>query len=77
MRAIRRDPAGAGLALAAALVLGLTILYPLASVLREAVIGEHGFDPAPVLRIVSSPVPRAVVANTLIMGLMAGPAVSL
>ncbi|CAN5190107.1 N/A [soil metagenome] len=70
--ALRRDPAGAVLAVVAAAGLALLLLYPLASVLQEAVLGQGGFDPAPVTRVIVNPVSRQIVGNTLLMGVLAG-----
>ena len=70
--AIRREPAAAALALAAAAVLSVILLYPLASVLQEAVVGESGFDPTPLTRVIANPVSRQIVLNTLLMGALAG-----
>jgi iron(III) transport system permease protein len=71
-RAIRREPVAAVLALTLAVLIGICLVYPLISVLREAVIGTAGFDPSPLVRIVTSPVPRTVIGNTLLMGILAG-----
>src|SRR5437870_974485 len=70
--AVHREPAVAVLASAAAALLAVILLYPLAIVLREGMIGDRGFDPSPVVRVLASPVPRTVVGNTLTMGLLAG-----
>lgn len=69
---IRREPAAAILAVAAAAGLALLVGYPLASVLQEAVLAEGGFDVAPVTRVLANPVTRQIVANTVAMGILAG-----
>ena len=68
---LRREPAAAALAAAAALGLALLVGYPLFSVLREAVVSEGGFDPEPVTRVLTNPVTRQIVVNTLVMGVLA------
>lgn len=69
---IRREPAAAALAGVAAAGLAVLIGYPLLSVLREAVVGEGGFDPEPLTRVLTNPVTRQIVVNTLVMGALAG-----
>lgn len=69
---LRREPAAAALAAAAALGLAVLIVYPLYSVLQEAVLGERGFDPEPLTRVITNPVQRQIVLNTLVMGSLAG-----
>ena len=69
---IRREPAAAILAIAAAAGLALLVGYPLASVLQEAVLAEGGFDVTPVTRVLANPVTRQIVANTVVMGILAG-----
>lgn len=70
---LRRDPAAAILALVAAAGIAFALLYPLSMVLREAILDEQGaFDLTPILRIFRFPVPRQVVANTIVMGLTSG-----
>ncbi len=69
---IRREPAAAILALAAAAGLAMLVGYPLFSVLREAVVSEGGFDPEPVTRVLTNPVTRQIVVNTLVMGALSG-----
>jgi len=68
LQAVRREPAAATLALVAAAGLALVLVYPIASVLREAVVGDEGLDPAPLVRILANPVARQIVLNTLLMG---------
>lgn len=72
MIALRRQPAAAVLALVAAAAIALGLLYPLASVLREAVIGPAGWDLTPLARILKNPVQRGIIQNTVVMGLLAG-----
>lgn len=69
---LRREPAAAALAAAAALGLAVLIGYPLYSVLQEAVLGEAGFDPEPLTRVMTNPVQRQIVVNTLVMGALTG-----
>lgn len=69
---IRREPAAAVLAFAAAAGLAMLVGYPLFSVLREAVVSEGGFDPEPVTRVLTNPVTRQIVVNTLVMGMLSG-----
>lgn len=69
---LRREPAAAALAAAAALGLAVLIGYPLYSVLQEAVLGEAGFDPGPLTRVMTNPVQRQIVVNTLVMGALTG-----
>ena len=72
MIAIRRDPAAAALALAVAAAVAFGLVYPLANVLGQAVLDDLGrFDIAPIVRIFSFSVPRGIVLNTLLMGLLA------
>ena len=72
MIAIRRDPAAAALALMVAAAIAFGLGYPLANVLGQAVLDDLGrFDVAPIVRIFSFPVPRAVVVNSLFMGVLA------
>ena len=72
MIAIRRDPAAAALAVAVAAAIAFGLAYPLANVLGQAILDEAGrFDVAPIVRIFSFPVPRTIVLNTLLMGLLA------
>ena len=72
MIAIRRDPAAAALALAVAAAIALGLGYPLANVLGQAVFDDLGrFDVAPIVRIFSFPVPRTIIVNTLVMGVLA------
>jgi iron(III) transport system permease protein len=68
---IRREPAAATLAGVAAVGLAVLIGYPLASVLREAILGEGGFDPGPITRVLTNPVTRQIVVNTLVIGVLA------
>ena len=72
LRAVRRQPAAAILTVVAAAILTITLLYPLTSVLHEAVFSDRGFDPSPVVRVLVNPVPRAILINTLVMGVLAG-----
>jgi len=73
IRAVRREPAAAILATVAAAVLALILVYPLASVLREAVVSEKGvLDASPVVRVLTNPVSRQILLNTLVMGALAG-----
>lgn len=65
---IKREPAAATLAIVAAVGIALLIAYPLGSVLQEAVLGEGGFDVTPVTRVVTNPVTRQIIVNTLVMG---------
>ena len=69
---LRREPAAAALAAAAAVGLAVLIGYPLLSVLQEAVLSEGGFDPGPLTRVITNPVTRQIVVNTLVMGALAG-----
>jgi iron(III) transport system permease protein len=69
---VRREPAAATLSIVAAAGIALVILYPLWSVLQEAVLREGGFDPSPVTRVVTNPVTRQIIGNTLLMGVLAG-----
>ena len=69
---LRREPAAAALAAAAALGLALLVGYPLFSVLQEAVVSEGGFDPEPLTRVMTNPVQRQIVVNTLVMGSLTG-----
>jgi len=69
---LRREPAAAALAAAAALGLAVLIGYPLYSVLQEAVVSESGFDPEPLTRVMTNPVQRQIVVNTLVMGSLTG-----
>ena len=72
MIAIRRDPAAAALALAVAAAIAVGLAYPLANVLGQAVLDDLGrFDIAPMVRIFSFPVPRSIIGNTLLMGVLA------
>jgi iron(III) transport system permease protein len=72
LRAVRRQPTEATLALAAAAILLIVVLYPLGTVLAEAVIGERGVDLSPIIRILASPVGRTVIVNTIVIGILAG-----
>ncbi|HVR88961.1 MAG TPA: iron ABC transporter permease [Candidatus Limnocylindria bacterium] len=72
MIAVRREPAAALLAVLVAAGLTFGLLYPLVSVLREAIVGESGFDPAPLVRILTNPVPQAIVVNTVALGVLSG-----
>ena len=73
MDRVRRDPAAAILALLVAAAVSLTLLYPLANVLGQAIFDEQGnVDLAPILRIFTAAVPRTVLGNTLVMGIAAG-----
>ena len=57
----------------AAAGIAFALLYPLSMVLREAIVDEQGaFDLTPILRIFRFPVPRQVVANTIVMGITSG-----
>lgn len=67
---LRRDPAAAALAAVAAAGIALLLLYPLWSVLREAVIAENGLDASPIWRVLAEPVSRQIVLNTLVMGVL-------
>ena len=70
---IRREPAAAIVAAFAAAGLALILIYPLFSVLQEAVVSEQGgFDVSPVTRVLSNPVSRQILVNTLFMGVLAG-----
>ena len=69
---LRREPAAATLAVIAAAGIALVILYPFASVLQEAVLHEGGLDASPVTRVITNPVTRQIVLNTLLMGVLAG-----
>lgn len=69
---IRREPAAAILAIVAAVGLAMLVGYPLISVLQEAVLAGGGFDPEPVTRVLTNPVQRQIVVNTLLMGVLAG-----
>jgi len=69
---IRREPAAAILATAAAAGLAMLVVYPLLSVLQEAVLAEGGFDASPVTRVLTNPVTRQIVVNTLVMGTLSG-----
>lgn len=69
---LRREPASAALAVVVAAGLAVLIGYPLVSVLSEAFVGERGFDPEPVTRVLTNPVTRQIVVNTLVMGVGAG-----
>ncbi|HEX4743687.1 MAG TPA: iron ABC transporter permease [Candidatus Limnocylindria bacterium] len=69
---LRREPAAAALAAVAALGLAVLIGYPLYSVLQEAVVGQAGFDPEPLTRVLTNPVQRQIVLNTLVMGSLTG-----
>lgn len=69
---LRREPAAATLAVVAAVGLALLIGYPLYSVLQEAVLSEGGFDPTPLTRVITNPVTRQIVLNTIVMGTLTG-----
>lgn len=68
LAAARREPAVALLALGAAAGIGLALLYPLSQVLGEAVIGPSGLDAGPLVRILTQPVPRTTIRDTLVLG---------
>ena len=72
IRAIRREPAAAVLACGVTAGLALVLLYPLFNVLREVVVGDEGLDVAPLVRVLTSPVSRTTIGNTLLLGVLAG-----
>ena len=72
IRAIRREPAAAIIAVGVTAGLALVLLYPLFNVFREVVVGEDGFDIAPLIRVLTSPVSRTTIGNTLLLGVLAG-----
>jgi iron(III) transport system permease protein len=70
---IQREPAAAIVAIVAAAGIALILIYPLFSVLQEAVVSEQGtFDLSPVTRVLSNPVSRQILVNTLVMGVLSG-----
>lgn len=72
LAAVRRDPAAAVLAALAAAGIGLVLVYPLSRVLVEAVVEQGRFDASPLLRVLIAPVPRTIIANTLVLGVVVG-----
>ncbi len=68
LTAIRREPAVAILAIGATAGLVLVLIYPLSQVLVEAVAGPNGLDVSPLARVLTTPVPQATIAGTLILG---------
>ncbi|MBM4420579.1 MAG: iron ABC transporter permease [Chloroflexi bacterium] len=72
VRALTREPAVALMAMGVTAGIALTLLYPLASVLGELVAGENGFDLTPLVRVLTSPVARTTIGNTLLLGLLSG-----
>lgn len=72
IRAIRREPAAAILAGGVTAGLALVLLYPLFNVFREVIVGDDGLDIAPLVRVLTSPVSRTTIGNTLLLGVLAG-----
>lgn len=68
--AVRRDPAAAFLALGAAAGLAIALVYPLSAILVEVIAEEGRLDVTPLRRILTAPVPRQVIVNTLALGVV-------